>query len=192
MKLELIFLIIVGAIIYDTYYDGLVMKYIHAFKKYYKLAGILFVIFSIYITIKKDPLHITNLLAHTTGLLGGSNKYANDMLHSVTNLHNPHREHQPTNGHSGVSGRIPVSSQSSPHRGGGGGVFPTKRSVSETKKKFVAYKQNWRCKGCDTVLNAWYEVDHVVRLEHGGSNDVSNLVALCRECHGEKTATENM
>jgi 5-methylcytosine-specific restriction endonuclease McrA len=29
-----------------------------------------------------------------------------------------------------------------------------------------------------------------VRLEHGGSNNVDNLVALCRDCHGKKTAME--
>jgi 5-methylcytosine-specific restriction endonuclease McrA len=26
----------------------------------------------------------------------------------------------------------------------------------------------------------------------GGGNDVQNLVALCRNCHGKKTASENM
>ena len=40
----------------------------------------------------------------------------------------------------------------------------TKRSVSETKKKFVASRQNWKCNGCNDQLNAWFEVDHVVRL----------------------------
>ena len=67
-----------------------------------------------------------------------------------------------------------------------------KRSVSETKKKFVASKQNWCCGNCSKQLNAWFEVDHKLRLEHGGSNEVNNLVALCRECHGEKTAMENL
>jgi hypothetical protein len=66
----------------------------------------------------------------------------------------------------------------------------TKRSVSETKKKFVAAQQSWKCSHCDRQLPAWYEVDHIVRLEHGGSNNVDNLVALCRDCHGKKTAME--
>jgi 5-methylcytosine-specific restriction protein A len=66
----------------------------------------------------------------------------------------------------------------------------TKRSVSETKKKFVAAQQSWKCGHCDRQLPAWYEVDHIVRLEHGGSNNVDNLVALCRDCHGKKTAME--
>ena len=67
----------------------------------------------------------------------------------------------------------------------------TKRSVGESKKKFVAASQGWKCKNCQTLLKAWFEVDHVVRLQHGGSNHVDNLVALCRECHGKKTMTEN-
>ena len=68
----------------------------------------------------------------------------------------------------------------------------TKRSVSETKKKFVAARQNWKCGDCESQLKASFEVDHIVRLEHGGSNEIDNLVALCRECHGEKTTIENL
>ena len=68
----------------------------------------------------------------------------------------------------------------------------TKRSVSETKKKFVASRQQWNCNDCNQQLNAWFEVDHVIRLEHGGSNHIDNLVALCRECHGKKTTIENL
>ncbi len=72
------------------------------------------------------------------------------------------------------------------------GKKATKRSVSETKKKFVASQQNWKCGDCQNQLTAWFEVDHIERLEYGGGNDVGNLVALCRECHGKKTAMENM
>jgi 5-methylcytosine-specific restriction endonuclease McrA len=72
------------------------------------------------------------------------------------------------------------------------GKKSTKRSVSETKKKFVAASQNWKCENCKKQLPAWFEVDHKIRLEHGGSNHIDNLVALCRDCHGEKTAIENL
>ena len=72
------------------------------------------------------------------------------------------------------------------------GSKSSKRSVSETKKKFVAARQNWRCGKCTKQLPAWFEVDHKIRLEHGGSNHVDNLEALCRDCHGEKTAIENL
>lgn len=63
---------------------------------------------------------------------------------------------------------------------------PTKRCVSETKKKFVAAAQGWNCGSCKKQLPAWFEVDHKIRLEQGGSNHVDNLVALCRDCHGKK------
>ena len=72
------------------------------------------------------------------------------------------------------------------------GRSATKRSVSETKKKYVASQQDWKCKHCKCKLPAWFEVDHVIRLEYGGSNNVDNLVALCRNCHGKKTAMENL
>ena len=45
---------------------------------------------------------------------------------------------------------------------------------------------------CSKQLDAWFEIDHVQRLADGGSNHISNLVALCRECHGKKTLHENM
>ena len=67
-----------------------------------------------------------------------------------------------------------------------------KRCVSETKKKYVASNQNWKCGHCNNQLEAWYEIDHKIRLEHGGDNHINNLVALCRNCHGKKTAIENM
>ena len=72
------------------------------------------------------------------------------------------------------------------------GQKATKRSVSETKKKYVASIQDWKCGHCSNKLTHTFEVDHKIRLEHGGGNDPSNLVALCRECHGQKTASENM
>ena len=68
----------------------------------------------------------------------------------------------------------------------------TKRSVSETKKKYVAANQDWKCGHCDNQLDHTFEIDHKIRLEYGGGNDVQNLIALCRNCHGKKTASENM
>jgi 5-methylcytosine-specific restriction endonuclease McrA len=72
------------------------------------------------------------------------------------------------------------------------GKTGTKRCVSETKKKFVASQQSWNCGHCQKQLPAWFEVDHKIRLDNGGSNHVDNLVALCRDCHGKKTAMENL
>ena len=62
----------------------------------------------------------------------------------------------------------------------------TKRAVSETKKKYVASRQKWRCGNCSQMLEATFEVDHKVELQNGGTNHVDNLWALCPNCHREK------
>ena len=67
-----------------------------------------------------------------------------------------------------------------------------KRKVSETTKKIVAARQGWRCAACGELLSAFYEVDHVVGLWRGGSNDDTNLQALDRECHAAKGAAERL
>jgi len=68
----------------------------------------------------------------------------------------------------------------------------SKRCVSESKKKYIAAQQGWKCKECGLVLPATYEVDHIVRLQHGGSNEIENLQALCPSCHRNKTMMETM
>ena len=40
------------------------------------------------------------------------------------------------------------------------------------------------------VLEMAVEVDHIVPLHQGGTDDASNLQALCHDCHATKTATE--
>jgi 5-methylcytosine-specific restriction endonuclease McrA len=41
-------------------------------------------------------------------------------------------------------------------------------------------------------MDETYEVDHRVALFNGGSNDESNLVALCPHCHRKKTVDERI
>ena len=67
-----------------------------------------------------------------------------------------------------------------------------KRNVSESKKKFIASNQKWKCAHCQNLLDNTYEVDHIVALYKGGSNELNNLEALCRNCHGKKTFMEKM
>jgi hypothetical protein len=66
-----------------------------------------------------------------------------------------------------------------------------KRNVSSLTKKMVASNQHWKCGSCKQTLDYTYEIDHHVPLFKGGSNEISNLIALCRNCHGKKTLLEN-
>jgi hypothetical protein len=66
-----------------------------------------------------------------------------------------------------------------------------KRNVTSLTKKMVASNQEWKCGTCSQTLDYTYEIDHHIPLFKGGSNDVSNLIALCRNCHGKKTLLEN-
>lgn len=67
-----------------------------------------------------------------------------------------------------------------------------KRNVSSLTKKMVASNQQWKCGSCNQTLDFTYEIDHHIPLFKGGSNEVSNLIALCRNCHGKKTLLENV
>jgi hypothetical protein len=66
------------------------------------------------------------------------------------------------------------------------------RQVSPLLKKKVAAAQAWRCGHCKEILDASYEVDHIIALFKGGTNDEKNLIALCRNCHGKKTVIERL
>ena len=72
------------------------------------------------------------------------------------------------------------------------GSTSSKRSVSETKKKYVASKQGWKCNSCGEQLSHTFQVDHKIDLQFGGTNNVENLAALCNNCHAEKTAANNL
>jgi 5-methylcytosine-specific restriction enzyme A len=68
----------------------------------------------------------------------------------------------------------------------------SKRILNQTTKKVVAANQKWNCKMCNNILDASYEVDHINPLYNGGTNDISNLQALCRNCHGKKTIYDKL
>jgi 5-methylcytosine-specific restriction protein A len=56
------------------------------------------------------------------------------------------------------------------------------------KRESVLLATNCMCaNGCGRVAD---EVDHDTPLEQGGSNELSNLRGLCKECHAEKTKRE--
>ena len=67
----------------------------------------------------------------------------------------------------------------------------TKRKrVTPFISKKVAASQQFKCAMCGELLQEDWEVDHVLSLQRGGSNDLSNLQALHKRCHAYKNHVE--
>jgi len=197
MRFEIILILISGFIIANIYTDGHYLKLAMSWKKYYQMAGVAFGAFMLYWLMKKNPLQAQQMLATTNEYI----KYlpidqnTSDMITPILDF--TAKQQFVKNQYNSIDGGsnypvVPMSNSVSEQRMMVSGKKSTKRSVSETKKKFVASRQNWKCGDCQEQLSAWFEVDHKIRLEYGGSNHIDNLVALCRECHGKKTTIENL
>jgi 5-methylcytosine-specific restriction endonuclease McrA len=65
-----------------------------------------------------------------------------------------------------------------------------KKINKDTRKRIVDNQEN-TCGECKLVLSPYFELDHVIGLQFGGTDDESNLMALCRECHAIKSIKEN-
>jgi hypothetical protein len=195
MRLEILIFGITGFLLYNAYYDGKYSKMLLAYKKYYKMAFIGFLALCVYIMIKRNPLQTKNMLLYTNNMIKYMpiDKSSMDMISPIFDLStrgNSFMEGFNKDLNPGYDYNPVLVSQQQRHMLTG--QKPVKRAVSETKKKYVASIQDWKCGQCKKKLTHTFEIDHKIRLEHGGGNDVTNLVALCRECHGEKTAMENM
>ncbi len=189
----------------NIYTDGKYWKLLQSNHKYYKMGGIALAGIVFYVLVKKFPSRAVDIIRSSDEYL----KYM-PVDKETMGIINPILDFTTKQNMFQDRGSMPILSMDRNQRsvervtssggtssGGtssGSGVNgqKTKRSVSETKKKFVASRQNWKCGDCGEQLSAWFEVDHKVRLEYGGSNHVDNLVALCRECHGRKTTMENL
>lgn len=196
MKLELIIFGITGFLIYNAYHDGKYSKIILSYKKYYQMIFIGIVAISVYLMFKRNPSQGKNMLLYTNNLIKYMpiDRSSMDMLTPIfdfTSIGNKGFMYQNNVDVNNNYGYNPILA-SDQQKNLLSGPKPTKRSVSETKKKYVAYIQDWKCGQCGNKLTHTFEIDHKVRLEYGGSNEPTNLVALCRECHGQKTAMENM
>ncbi len=176
---------ITALFIANTYYDGQLFKNLLKYKKYYQIALFAFMGFSFYLFVKKNPSNGKQMLNHANSFVKYMpiDKNSSQILTPIISLTNKtiNQEYD-----------SPIPMQNNQYNAAPLQNKTVKRSVSETKKKYVASLQNWHCANCKNQLSAWFEVDHKIRLADGGTNDTNNLVALCRECHGEKTAMENL
>jgi hypothetical protein len=210
MKFELFIFGITIFLIYNTYHDGKYTKLIMSGKKYFQMVFFALIGISIYLLMKRNPAQCKNMLLHANNVVKYMpiDRSSLDILNPILDFTSGNSNHgfmesfneddkegdnsinnESSSGWAGLLGGMGISSGEKRllHSG-----KSNKRSVSETKKKYVASQQNWKCGHCKSQLNAWFEVDHIISLENGGTNEVINLVALCRDCHGKKTAMANM
>jgi len=196
MRIELIIIAITAFIIYNIYSDGKYSKWYIVWKKQIQMGIVGLIGVSLYLVVKRNPSQCKSILLHANNVVKYMpiDKSSMGLISPILDMTSSAVPFLDTMNHSNnpsyPPSQYPVAGQQQPYDGVQ--QKATKRSVSETKKKYVASMQDWKCGECSTQLNAWFEVDHKTRLEYGGSNEVSNLVALCRECHGKKTAMENM
>jgi len=172
MNFKFIILLITGGFMYNTYHDNFIVLNFKKYIKYYKIGAIAVFGIGLYLTMSRSSTDSWNTMNAVKNFI-----HVLPMDRNSKDMIKPFLEKDQT---SRSVDKIHASSRTH------------KRSVSETKKKYIASQQNWKCKQCNEQLTAWFEVDHVKRLDQGGTNDVQNLVALCRNCHGEKTSMENI
>ena len=192
MKLELFFLAITSFLLYNTYYDYKFTQLLILYKKQLRMGGIFIISFLLYCLVKRDPSKNKVLLASANNIIKylPIDKSSADFLTPILDLTN-NNFMQKFNNASKIDS-MPIQQQSNNFIKNNDGSINYKRSVSNIKKKMVAAKQKWQCSKCNHILSAHYEIDHIQALHKGGSNNIENLIALCRECHANKTALEFM
>ena len=199
MRIEIGIFLVTLCLIGNIYTEGVFLKKLLTYKKYYQMAGIGIGGLVVWWLLKKNPNNANEMIRTSNEYL----KYL-PIDQNVSNIISPildftskqnFADHIP-DGTTESGGSFNMMNMLVNNKDDGrlmhSGKKGTKRSVSETKKKYVASRQNWKCGDCGEQLSAWFEVDHKIRLEYGGSNHIDNLVALCRECHGKKTTIENL
>jgi len=190
MRFEIIIFLLAAFIIVNIYSEGKYLKKLLTYKKYYQMIGVGFVALMLIWLLKKNPKKAHEMLASTNEYIKylpidqNTSQIINPIL-DFTSKHN-------FSGGSAYNEEYAEIKQGEKRIMRPNNSSSIKRSVSETKKKFVSARQNWKCAKCNDQLNAYFEVDHKIALKNGGSNHVDNLESLCPNCHREKTALDNM
>ena len=190
MRVGLIIIAITTFLVVNTYYDGKYTKMFHINKKYIQMATYGFVGLSLYLFVKRNPEGSKSIFKHANDIVRYMpiDRDTTDMLTPIFNFANNNGSIDKMSDEYIQNSSITPQMKRMMNSGG----KSSKRCVSETKKKYVASQQNWKCGHCNEQLKATFQVDHKLDLRYGGSNHVSNLVALCTECHAQKTMQSNL
>jgi len=193
MRIELVVLLIAALVAFHIYTDGKYVKMVMGYKKYWQMAAVIVGALVLCWLLRRDPGKARDMLESTQSYLkympldGKTTSWVSPLLDFTSKR----TFSDATVGGSASQQERPVISLDSVGSDSSNSRR-FKRSVSESKKKFVAARQKWLCNDCGTMLTATYEIDHVVRLDRGGTNHIDNLAALCPNCHRQKTMMENL
>lgn len=197
MKFEILLIGITVFLVYNTYYDGYLIKLFKVNRKYMEIGSYIFVALAIYIFIKKRPTDSKNMMVYANNFIKympldkDTSSLVNPLFDFTKSFYSDtgmsQQEISGGNNHTPQLKRM-LQSGGKPKNSN----TIQKRSVSQAKKKLIASQQSWRCGHCNQQLDHTYEVDHIMDLQFGGTNEASNLVALCRNCHGKKTMSSKM
>src|SRR5204863_1147714 len=71
-----------------------------------------------------------------------------------------------------------------------------RKSFSEVQKRLIAARQDYKCPGVHCLGNislpGQWDLDHIIPLFQGGSNELNNLQVLCPSCHSVKSQQERV
>lgn len=70
-------------------------------------------------------------------------------------------------------------------------VSKIRRKISKAMRQEIVEEQSNKCGECREKLSLYFQIDHIVGIQFGGTDDKSNLMALCCECHTIKSIAEN-
>ena len=153
MRFEIIVLAITAFFIYNTYHDGKLTKLFIKNKKYIQMGFFAFLGIMFYLLIKKNPLKFKNILLHANNVVKYMpiDKSSLDMISPILDFTTNAASNNGAGDDDGTeynfmnglnqTGQLGHASQEKRILQSGG--KGTKRSVSETKKKYVAAQQGW-------------------------------------------------
>jgi hypothetical protein len=159
MRIEIFMFIITAIVLVNTYYNGILMKWIHQQKKYIQMGGIVMLSFSIYLMLKRNPEKARTALLQATNYVKylPVNKSTVDQFSNIfdfTTMENENESSIPTT--TTTTNFYDNNNNNNQNLN----ATKVKRVVSETKKKYVASMQDWKCGNCSSKLSALFEIDH--------------------------------
>ena len=59
--------------------------------------------------------------------------------------------------------------------------------IPNSVRQYIYQRDNYQCQSCgQTQTETTLNIDHIIPLAKGGSNDMSNLQTLCHTCNQKK------